>query len=159
MVQCRVIFEVLWAFIHLAVIGAFLVDVDIARKFAAGGVAWAVGSVVWVAERHYGFTPWVRELAVLTIALTVAGVGLLAYVVHRLGGDGFAMLGGSAVLGAWAVNASSTLKEAITGDFDQVLYDIYLVTDGIGMALLLTSYGLYRRRTAVTRAAVDQVPV
>ena len=108
--------------------------------------------VVWVVENRHGLTGWAEELAIVTIGLSVAGVALLAYVVRRVGGGLLVMLGGTAILGAWAFNEWGTLVLARTGEYVQLLADTYWIMDSVGMALLMTSYGLHRRRAAsVTR--------
>lgn len=143
-----VIFEVIWAFFLLAVIASFLIDADPAWKLGAAGIVLVGQHVVWVVENRYGLTGWAEELAVVTIELSVAGVALLAYVVRRVGGGLLVMLGGTTILGAWAVNAWSTLVQAHTGEYVQLLGDTYWIMDSVGIALLMTSYGLHRRRAA-----------
>ncbi|MET7427032.1 hypothetical protein [Dactylosporangium sp. NPDC005555] len=104
--------------------------------------------MVGVVENRHGLTGWAEELAIVTIGLSVAGVALLAYVVRRVGGGILIMLGGTAILGAWAFNAWATLVLARTGEYDQLLAGTYWIMDSAGMALLMTSYGLHRRRSA-----------
>jgi hypothetical protein len=85
-------------------------------------------------------------------------VVLLTHVVQRVGGGWLVMLGGTAIFVACAFNAWGTFGMVVIGSSDQLLHEIYWIMDAIGMALLMTSYGLYRRRLASKRHDHGAVP-